>query len=195
MKHLMLLFACLFVISCSSKKNTTGQYVKEIKQNVIYFEDGNRYKLDHTKGSKTIYMVRHAEKDTSGTKNPMLTEQGLERSYRLAQIFKGTRIDAVYSTLYNRTMHTVDSLAQMKGLSTDIYQPKDLKLISDKMMQDSINSVFIVSGHSNTTPALSGVLMGERQFEKGFDESDYENMLVYNKRADGKMELLKLKYR
>jgi len=195
MKHLLCLVTCLIVLGCTPKKNTVGQYVKEIKQNVIYFEDGNRYKLDQTDGSKTIYMVRHAEKDTSGTKNPMLTDQGMDRSYRLAQIFKGTRVDAVYSTLYNRTMHTVDSLVQMKGLSTNIYQPKDLKVIADQMMQDSTNSVFIVSGHSNTTPALSGVLMGEQQFKKGFDESDYENMLVYNKRADGNNELLKLKYR
>ena len=110
-------------------------------------------------------------------------------------MFKKTRLDAIYSTLYNRTLHTVDSLGTTKGLKTMIYQPKDLKQIGiDITSSKELNKV-IFAGHSNTTPALANVFMGEKIIDAGFDESDYDNFLVVQIKADGQKKLYQLRYK
>jgi len=186
----------LLCVACQPKDVTTkGKYIKNINKNVVLFEDGSKLELDNCKTCKTVYLVRHAEKDTIPAKNPILTEEGYERSHQLAQIFKSTRIDAVYSTLYNRTMHTVDSLTTMKGLSTQIYQPKELKSLSAKLLAKNDFNKVLISGHSNTTPAFASTLMGKKQFEQGFDESDYDNLLIVNVDKKGDKKLYQLRYK
>lgn len=186
----------ILCIACQPKDvSTVGKYIKKINKNTVIFEDGTKLELNNCSDCKTIYLVRHAEKDTVPEKNPILTEDGYERSYKLAQIFKSTRLDAVYSTLYNRTMHTVDSLTTMKGLSTKIYQPKDMKSLSEELLSKSKTNSILVAGHSNTTPGFAGALMGKKQYEQGFDESDYDNLLIINMDNTGKKTLYKLRYK
>ena len=186
----------LLCIACQPKDvSTTGKYITNIDKNVVLFVDGSTLELENCKTCKIIYLVRHAEKDTVPANNPILTEEGYSRSHRLAQIFKSTRLDAVYSTLYNRTMHTVDSLTTMKGLSTQIYQPKDLKSLSEKLLAENNSNMVLISGHSNTTPAFASTLMGKKHFEQGFDESDYDNLLIVNVDSEGEKKLYQLKYK
>jgi len=194
MRILIGLFVILYIACQPKEVSTFGKYIKKIDKNTVLFEDGNKLELDNCKTCKIIYLVRHAEKDTVPATNPILTSEGYNRSYKLAQIFKSTRLDAVYSTLYNRTMHTVDSLTNMKGLSTKIYQPKDIKTLSEELMSENNINHVLVSGHSNTTPAFASTLMGEKQFEQGFDESDYDNLLVINVDSKGEKILYQLKY-
>jgi phosphohistidine phosphatase SixA len=186
----------LLLAACQAKEvSTTGKYIKNINKNTVVFEDGTKLELDNCNTCRTIYLTRHAEKDTVPVKNPILTKEGYERSHKLAQIFKSTRLDAVYSTLYNRTMHTVDSLTNMKGLSTQIYQPKEMKSLSEKLLTESDMKKVLISGHSNTTPAFASTLMGAKQFERGFDESDYDNLLIVNVNEKGEKILYQLKYK
>lgn len=193
--RIIFLFLALSIIACQPvAKKVLGKYVSKIEQEVITFDDGMKMNLPSGEGTKVIYLIRHAEKDTVPAKNPILTDQGYERSYALAQIFKSTRLDAVYSTLYNRTMHTVDSLTTMKGISTKIYQPKELKSLSAELLESTDLNRVLIAGHSNTTPALAGVLMGEQQFTEGFDESDYTNLLIFTVDKEGKKELHQLRY-
>jgi len=189
-----ILLLCTF--SCTTTEvSSDGKYIDKIVRNVVSFEDGSELVLESCEECKTIYLIRHAEKDTLPKTNPILTEEGYIRANKLAQILKATRIDAVYSTMYNRTMHTVDSLISMKGLAIDIYQPKDLKMLSENLLSDSTFTNVLVTGHSNTTPGLAGALMGAKQFESAFRESDYDNLLVINKDAQGNKKLHKLRYR
>lgn len=189
---------CILVLAFGCKKkvvDVNGKYISQIERNTITFEDGNILELDESEGSKTIYLVRHAEKDTIPKNNPILTDEGYERSFRLAEIFKKTRLDAMYSTLYNRTLHTVDSLGNAKGLKTNIYQPKDLKQISIDISEHKDFNKVVIAGHSNTTPALANVFMGDKIIETGFDESDYDNFLVVEILSDGQKKLHQLKYK
>jgi len=186
----------LFIVGCKTTHiDPNGKYIRTIERNTIILDGGFKIDLENAEGSKVIFLVRHAEKDTLPKKNPILTDAGYERSYRLAEMFKKTRIDAIYSTLYNRTMHTVDSLATTKGLSTNIYQPKDLKQLGIDLIESKEMNKIIISGHSNTTPAMANVLMGEKLIDAGFDESDYDNFLVVNILPDGTKKLYQLKYK
>ena len=92
-------------------------------------------------------------------------------------------------------LHTVDSLATTKGLATNVYQPKDLKQLGIDITESKDMNKLIISGHSNTTPAMANVLMGSKIIDSGFDESDYDNFLVVNILPDGQKKLYRLKYK
>ena len=186
----------LVLIGCKTEVvDFDGKYIQSIERNTIILEGNHKIELNDDEGSKVIYLVRHAEKDTVPKENPILTEAGYVRSYRLAEMLKKTRLDAIYSTLYNRTMHTVDSLANTKGLPTNIYQPKDLKQLGIDLNESEDKNRVIISGHSNTTPAMANVLMEYKVIESGFDESDYDNFLVVNILPNGEKRLYQLRYK
>jgi len=193
---MMLWVAIGLTIGCQTKEvDTDGMYIQSIERNVITLDGGHTIELNHDKGAKSIYLVRHAEKDTFPKQNPVLTSEGYVRSFNLAEMMKKTRLDAIYSTLYNRTMHTVDSLATAKGLATNIYQPKDLKQLGiDLAKHEEFNKV-LIAGHSNTTPAMANVLMEYKAIDAGFDEADYDNFLVVNILPDGQRKLYQLRYK
>lgn len=195
MRFLFGLLSILFIGCQANDVSSVGKYITKINKNTVIFEDGSNLELENCESCKTIYLIRHAEKDTLPAKNPILTEEGYQRSYTLAKIFKSTRLDAVYSTLYNRTIHTVDSLTSMKGIGTQIYQPKDIKNLSNALLTKNNMNYTLISGHSNTTPGFASALMGKKQFEQGFEESDYDNLLIVNMDEKGEKKLYKLKYK
>lgn len=64
-----------------------------------------------------IYLIRHAqsagniEKRLTGRKEYVLTEQGKKQANQLASFFKEIKIDAFYSSPYQRTIDTIKPLA------------------------------------------------------------------------------------
>jgi len=67
----------------------------------------------------TIYLVRHAEKQTTGNgsmmiSDPDLTEDGRLRAKALADTLAGKKITAVYATQYKRTQQTAEPTAILK---------------------------------------------------------------------------------
>ena len=71
----------------------------------------------------TLILVRHAEKDNDGTKDPGLTDEGKDRANQLVSILRETQINAIYSTNFKRTMSTIQPLAQAKGLAITTDDP------------------------------------------------------------------------
>src|SRR5688500_8983040 len=63
----------------------------------------------------TVILVRHAEK-ADGPGDVALTEAGVARAMRLADVLKGAGIHAVYSTPYKRTTDTATPVAKALGL-------------------------------------------------------------------------------
>ncbi len=188
----------VILISCSPKQAqtiTNGTYISSIKEGIILDQFGNEFVIDIKENDKIYYLVRHAEKDTVPANNPILTDTGIERANYLANMMKGTRIDGVYSTMYTRTLFTIDTLASRKGLKILPYKPSDLKSLYETISQDSTKSAVIIAGHSNTTPALANVILGRQEFPTGFDESDYDNILIVLERADEENVVYKLRYK
>ncbi len=122
----------------------------------------------------TIYLVRHAEKDLSGSHagNPPLTACGEERSEYLKRFLSEVHLDAVYSTDYTRTLNTALPTAKSKGLEIRQYDAADLEGFSKLLMERKEDA--LVVGHSNTTGVLAGLLAGEEIGE--FDESVYNRV-------------------
>lgn len=121
-----------------------------------------------------LYLLRHFEKQSqSQSDNPRLTQTGEQRASNLATILETAEIKRIYSTSYNRTLDSVAPLAQIKQLNVESYDPRDLESFSALLLSRAENAV--VSGHSNTTPALLLLLGGP---EIKIHEQDYGTLYI-----------------
>ena len=138
-----------------------------------------------------IFLVRHAEKASDGTKDPPLTAEGIERAENLASMLEKENITRIYSTNYKRTMQTATPLARSLRLPIAFYDASDLPAFAQSL-QGSRENILIV-GHSNSTPSLANLILGEEQYVQ-FDESDYENLITINvqgRNTTGKLSKMK----
>ena len=76
----------------------------------------------------TIYLVRHSEKDlkSENEADPPLTKCGMQRSESLSRFLEDVKLDAVYSTDYNRTINTAKPTANSKELKIEKYNQNSL---------------------------------------------------------------------
>ena len=133
-------------------------------------------KVNSTDIATTVYLIRHAEKASDGTKDPNLTEKGKERAKALAKQLKSDNVRAIYSTSYKRTRQTVEPLAKALDLDVIIYNPNDLEKLKEEILRKyKYGETVVIVGHSNTTPTLVNLLISKDQFKK-IDESDYSNL-------------------
>lgn len=187
----------ILIVSCGAKQSkmiADKTYVSAFKTSQAIDTTGNLFELRTASADKVFYLIRHAEKDTIPKGNPRLTEQGLERANYLADLMKGTQIDAVYSTMYTRTLFTVDTMAARKGLKIRPYEASKIKSLYEEILLDTLLRNVLIVGHSNTTPAFANMILGRQEFEKGFDESDYDNLLVVTYDQDSINMIHKLRY-
>ncbi len=140
----------------------------------------------------TFILVRHAEKANDGSKDPMLTEQGIARANSLFALLSKTKVDAVYSTHTQRTENTVTPLANAKGLKIINYNPSKNDYL-DQLLQQHKGGTVVICGHSNTIPGAANYLLGNSDL-KNFDDSDYGNILIVTLSEIGKGKLVWLNY-
>lgn len=122
----------------------------------------------------TLYLVRHAEKQADGSRDPNLTEAGEQRAKFLAAWLKNKQIGDIYSSGYQRTIGTARPLASELGLLLHIYDPQDQSELVERLL-DRQDNAFVV-GHSNTIPELARMLCGCTIDD--IDESEYDRLIV-----------------
>ena len=83
----------------------------------------------------TIYLVRHAEKQ-SDSNDPPLTDCGIERSESFSALFESVTLEAVYSTDYKRTQSTALPTAMDQGLMIQSYEPDALGKIAEELIPE-----------------------------------------------------------
>jgi phosphohistidine phosphatase SixA len=113
-----------------------------------------------------IYLIRHSEKEADGTRDPSLTEQGRARAAWLADWFAGRGVTHIYSSAFKRTLATVMPLSEKLGMPIAPYDPRALEDLAARLRDDVADGdcVTVIAGHSNTTPALVNILIGEERF-------------------------------
>jgi 2,3-bisphosphoglycerate-dependent phosphoglycerate mutase len=126
-----------------------------------------------TSAQTTFILVRHAEKESTAN-DPGLSAAGQQRALALARILEQQKVDAIYSTNFNRTRNTVKPLADAKGISIQTYEKEP-----DIAELQKSGGTIVVCGHSNTIPALANKLLGKQQFAN-FADDDYGNLLIIN---------------
>jgi broad specificity phosphatase PhoE len=160
-KYILLVFVVL--ISCTSN-------IKKEKTNAT---------------TTTYYLIRHAEKDRTDSKNnnPNLNSDGLKRAVNWAKYFQNIDLDAVYSTNYNRTQQTAKPTAESKKLAIINYNPSNMY---DSIFQsETKGKTVLVVGHSNTTPAFVNKILDQKKY-KDIDDNDNSSLFIITINKDGK---------
>lgn len=136
----------------------------------------------------TIILFRHAEKMNT-SRDPDLSPVGIERSNILFHMLKDLEITAIYSTSYKRTMQTIQPLADSLELPVNPYDPRDLTGFAEMLKKTT--GVILVSGHSNTTPTLSSLILGYEVAK--INEDEYDNLFIITSASTNPV-LTKLRY-
>ncbi|MGH9949256.1 MAG: SixA phosphatase family protein [Pyrinomonadaceae bacterium] len=132
---------------------------------IIVFASAIAYGQD-----KIIVLVRHAEK-VDASADPELSAEGKERAQRLIKKAGKYRPKEIYSTDFKRTRDTVAPLAAKRKVQIQTYDARKPQDLVDKIMHGKHKRV-LVSGHSNTIPALAN-LLGTKELFKNLDDSEY----------------------
>jgi phosphohistidine phosphatase SixA len=134
---------------------------------------GNAIANDADK-THTLYLVRHAEKQQDGSRDPELTAAGKKRSQQLANWFRDKDIKDIWSSDYKRTRDTANPLLSQLGLEQSIYDPGDQAALVKQLLEKQHNALII--GHSNTIPELARLLCD--CVISDMDESEYDRLII-----------------
>jgi phosphohistidine phosphatase SixA len=121
--------------------------------------------------SKTIILVRHAEKADATSQDPELSAEGKQRAERLVKVAGKYKPGAFYSTNFKRTRDTLAPLAAKRKKTVETYDARKPAELLDLITKSKIKR-HIVAGHSNTVPGLANFIAKKDVF-KNLDESEY----------------------
>jgi broad specificity phosphatase PhoE len=128
-------------------------------------------------GQNTItqyYFIRHAEKADS-SKNPDLSEKGLERSQEWKTLFSKINFDGVYSTDFNRTLKTIQPIVADNNRLLKIYNPKMMDVEVFKI--ETHGKTILIVGHSNTIPNMVNQIIKENKYTD-IEENQFGNLYI-----------------
>lgn len=143
--------------------------MKSLSVFILSFCLFNSYSQSET---TTIYLIRHAEK-ADASKNPELSEQGVERALRWANYFEKIPLEIFYTTLTIRTQQTIASVASTKNKEIQFYQPAVFSL--KEIAANHLGKTILVVGHSNTIPKHINEFLGEEIYDQ-IDENEFGNL-------------------
>lgn len=151
----------------------------------------------------TVFLVRHAERESEPRQDPPLRKEGNARAEALARLLEASGIKAIYTSQFARTKQTGQPLANKLGLTvtpialkTSPANPRQIAGESttelvNKILERSGESVLVV-GHSNSIPDVIKVLGGDTV--PTIDERKYDDLFVVTVYARGKAKVAHLKY-
>ncbi|MCP2043651.1 histidine phosphatase family protein [Pontibacter sp. HSC-36F09] len=174
MKNLFrLAFFLLFIgmfSACNTGTSTSDQQIEEIETATEV---------------TTVYLVRHAEKDTTDASNedPELTEAGHARAEALRALLEGQEVDALYATKYMRTGQTLYPLAKERNLEVVQYEGHDFEGLKARILQEHRGQTIVVAGHSNTLLPIIEAFGATKPFEEIAD-SQYRYLFKLTVRPD-----------
>ena len=100
----------------------------------------------------TIFVVRHAEKASTGGNDPDLSPQGQKRADALASILKDSQVTSVFVTELKRTQETAAPTAKAAHVTPTVIPANDIGGLVEKLR--ALNGNALVVGHGNTIPEL-----------------------------------------
>lgn len=123
-----------------------------------------------------IILVRHAEKENDGSKDPSLSVEGQKRAEKLNEFLSEIKIDALYATAYKRTKETLKFIAEEKKLEIQDYNPSDTEFC-ESLLENEIGKTVVIAGHSNTVPFLVNCLIKSETYSQ-LSESDFGKIWI-----------------
>ena len=112
--------------------------------------------VTYANAAPVVVIVRHAEKTSTGGKDPDLSIQGQKRADALAHILKDSQITSVFVTEFKRTQETAAPAARAAHVSPTMIPANDIGALVEKLR--ALNGNALVVGHGNTMPDLLNAL-------------------------------------
>ena len=140
------------------------------------------------------FIVRHAEKAGEPESDPPLSEKGKRRAEDLKRVLRSIKIDAVFSTGFNRTNQTVEQVAKPRDLVVSEIPihatAKFVKILRARYKDQTV----LIAGHSNTVPELIKQLGVPEEQVPEVTEKDYDNLFIVTVSEEGQASLTHLHY-
>ena len=108
-----------------------------------------------------IFIVRHAEKASSGDKDPDLSVQGQKRADALAHILQDSQITSVFVTEFKRTQETGAPTATAAHVTPTVLPANDIGALVEKL--HALKGNALVVGLATLFPTCSRRLASRRQ--------------------------------
>ncbi|HYP27282.1 MAG TPA: phosphoglycerate mutase family protein [Blastocatellia bacterium] len=151
----------------------------------------------------TVFLVRHAEKDTVPPGNPPLSEAGRRRAEALARTLKDSGVKAIFTSHLLRTQQTAEPIGKLLKLTPAPIQlrvdPQEPKRVSNDSIREIVDKVHahaggavLVVGHSDTVPEVIRMLGGDEV--PSIDERQFDDLFVVTVYEKGKARVARLKY-
>ena len=152
---------------------------------------------------KTVFLIRHAEKEDEPRQDPPLKKEGVARSQELARLLANSGIKAIYTSQFTRTKLTAEPLATKLGLTaTQISlksNPTNPRLIAEESTAEVVKQIMerpgenvVVVGHSNSIPDVIKMLGGD--VVPTIDEKKFDDLFIVTIYGKGKAKVTHLKY-
>lgn len=109
--------------------------------------------------TRTIILVRHAEKAAAGGSDPALSPAGEARAQALAAALAKAGITTIFTSPYQRTQRTAQPLAKALGITPQVVDAAVPAVVSAIQSSQGDGAVLVV-GHSNTVPGIIAALGG-----------------------------------
>lgn len=139
----------------------------------------------------TIWVVRHAEKETLSTdqaaRDPNLSEDGKQRAIDLAKALKSENIKAIYVTATKRSAQTAKPLAIQARILPRVYKDS-VKQFAKILLNNFRGSRVLVVAHSNTVMPLLDALGAEMPLNE-LNEEDFDMIFKVTIKDSGKVDL------
>jgi broad specificity phosphatase PhoE len=144
--------------------------------------------------TRSVYIVRHAEKSLQPANDPVLSVEGQQRSEALAKELGEKKITKIYSTNTTRTLSTVSSLGKQLNITTEIYLSRPDSVFITRVR--SFKSNVLIVGHSNTVDDIVNMLAGKTLVEGDLPDTMYDNLyhLTLHKRTGAFIRFSNKKY-
>jgi broad specificity phosphatase PhoE len=144
-------------------------------------------------GSTTIIIVRHGEKAAEPAADPPLTPAGVVRARALADLVKDAGVTAIVSTQLQRTRLTVAPTAAKLGITAEIIDARlTPRATADSILAKHRGQTVLVSGHSNTVPAIIAAFGAPQPAD--ICDSGYDNVFVVTVPPSGGASVTRLHF-
>ncbi len=152
---------------------------------------------------KTVFLVRHAEKEDEPRQDPPLKKEGVARSQELARLLANAGIKSIYTSQFTRTKSTAEPIAAKLGLTVASISlrsnPANPRLIAEESTAEVVNKIMerpgenvLIVGHSNSVPDVIKMLGGD--VVPTIDERKFNDLFIVTVYAKGKAKVTHMKY-
>ena len=152
---------------------------------------------------KTVFLIRHAEREDEPRQDPSLKKEGVARAQELARLLANAGIKAIYTSQFARTKQTAEPLATKLGLTLASISlksnPANPRQIAEESTSEVVNKIMertgenvLVVGHSNSIPDVIKMLGGD--VVPTIDERKFDDLFIVTVYARGKAKVTHMKY-